>query len=1155
MKIDFGSPLLKAFLSCLLVMGFAAPASAQFKLEQDFKGTTAPGWTLSSSAILTAPSIDTAGSGWLRLTDTGGNEKGHALNDGFSFAGNVPVVVEFNYVSWGGTGADGMALFLFDASTASPMAGAQTGGGLGYCGGAGGYLAIGLDEYGNFSNPGDKCLAASGGPGAKADSLVIRGPMSANNAWVSTTSIPGGIDNPLATSRPSPKTVILTLTPAVTPSVGYTITAQLRSAAGQPFQTLFSNVPFPYVPPANISVGLSGSTGGSTNFHELQGLGAATPDDLQVTMTGPSSVLQGASVTYNVTVTNNGNNTLSGGDSPTFLDNVPASITGAAWTCSGTGGATCGAAAGTGNINTADVTLPANASVTYTITGTLDPAATCGATVANTANADFSSTTRFLDPDETNNTASVNSTVTCNTTLVANPASLTYSPQQLSVASSSQSVLVTEGSNSAAITSIAATGDYSQTNNCPASLTAGQTCTINVTFTPTAEGSRNGTLTILSNAAASPTVTSTVTLTGTGINSIPSAFSFTPLINVDPSSVQVSNSISVANTDVPSPISVSAGAQYSINGGAFTSVAGVVSPGAQVQVQLTAASGYGTSDSAVLTIGGVSSTFMVTTGAQPVLQGSFAPVTGAVPSSVQTSNAITVTGTIPVPISVTGGTYSINGGAFTSTAGAVQPGDQVVVQMSAASTYNTSSSTILNIGGVTSPFTVTTAAQPPQQAGFTPVTGSSIGVTQISNPITVTNITAAAPISVSSGAQYSINGGPFTGAPGTVQPGDQVTVEINAPSSYSSTSTAVLTIGGSTSNFAVTTAAEPVLQGTFTNAAGAAVSSTQVSNPITVTGITTPAVISITGGSYSINGGAFTSVAGTVHPGDQVTVQITAPSTFNTTATAVLTIDGVNATFAVTTGGQALNVAVTGGGGAIGMLTLAMLMLLVAFKTMGQRRAAQALPMLFVSLVTLWSSPARAEDGNWLSNLYTGVRVGDSTSSMTASKLTRDLQADGYQVTASGAERGTASGSLYVGYELRDHFAVEVAGTYVGRTRAALEGVLPANLNPLLNDAARIVRGSGDIISLEGRYRWPLVHAIDLDLRAGPYVWITRTDVYVNGADQLSRTDDGIGYTLGLGPRFALGQHFAVGVGADFLQSNSDNHFVVFSATLEYHFR
>ena len=210
---------------------------------------------------------------------------------------------------------------------------------------------------------------------------------------------------------------------------------------------------------------------------------------------------------------------------------------------------------------------------------------------------------------------------------------------------------------------------------------------------------------------------------------------------------------------------------------------------------------------------------------------------------------------------------------------------------------------------------------------------------------------------------------------------------------------------------------------------------------------------------------------------------------------------------------------------------------------------------MVVLLTALSSSPARADDASWLSNLYAGVRAGDSTSSMNAARLTRDLRADGFQVTAAGDERGTASGTLYVGYELRDHFAVEVAGTYVGRTRAALQGVQPANLNPLLEDTARIVRGSGDIVSLEARYRWPLAHAIDLDLRAGPYVWITTTDVYVSGADQLHRTDDGIGFTAGAGPRFSLGQHFGIGVGADYLQSNSDNHFVVFSASLEYHFR
>ena len=198
MKIHVGDHFSKLAMSCLLLVGYVAPACAQFKLQQDFTATTASGWTLSNSAILTAPSIDAAGSGWLRLTDTGGTEKGLALNNAFSFAGNVPVTVEFNYVSWGGTGADGMTLFLYDSTVGSPMAGATTGGGLGYCGGAGGYLAIGIDEYGNFSNPADKCLSASGSPGARPDSLVIRGPIGASNAWIATTSVPGGIDNPHA---------------------------------------------------------------------------------------------------------------------------------------------------------------------------------------------------------------------------------------------------------------------------------------------------------------------------------------------------------------------------------------------------------------------------------------------------------------------------------------------------------------------------------------------------------------------------------------------------------------------------------------------------------------------------------------------------------------------------------------------------------------------------------------------------------------------------------------------------------------------------------------------------------------------------------------------------------------------------------------------
>jgi hypothetical protein len=61
--------------------------------------------------------------------------------------------------------------------------------------------------------------------------------------------------------------------------------------------------------------------------------------------------------------------------------------------------------------------------------------------------------------------------------------------------------------------------------------------------------------------------------------------------------------------------------------------------------------------------------------------------------------------------------------------------------------------------------------------------------------------------------------------------------------------------------------------------------------------------------------------------------------------------------------------------------------------------------------------------------------------------------------------------------------------------------------------------------------------------------------VYVSGIDKLTRSDSGLGYTLGLGPRFALGQHVGVGVSAEFFNSTSQNQFWLFSGTLEYHFR
>jgi hypothetical protein len=68
-----------------------------------------------------------------------------------------------------------------------------------------------------------------------------------------------------------------------------------------------------------------------------------------------------------------------------------------------------------------------------------------------------------------------------------------------------------------------------------------------------------------------------------------------------------------------------------------------------------------------------------------------------------------------------GGTYSVSGGTFTSTAGTVNNGDIVQVRLMSSSSYSTTTTATLTIGGVSGTFSVTTmtaeADTPPTAAG------------------------------------------------------------------------------------------------------------------------------------------------------------------------------------------------------------------------------------------------------------------------------------------------------------------------------------------------------------------------------------------------------------------------------------------------------
>jgi hypothetical protein len=87
--------------------------------------------------------------------------------------------------------------------------------------------------------------------------------------------------------------------------------------------------------------------------------------------------------------------------------------------------------------------------------------------------------------------------------LVATPGSLAFAGQTVNTTSAAQSVQVSNsGTAAAAVSSIAATGDFAQTNTCGSSIAAGASCTIAVTFKPTATGARTGSLTVTSSATS-----------------------------------------------------------------------------------------------------------------------------------------------------------------------------------------------------------------------------------------------------------------------------------------------------------------------------------------------------------------------------------------------------------------------------------------------------------------------------------------------------------------------------------------------------------------------------------------------------------------------------------------------------------------------------
>ena len=382
---------------------------------------------------------------------------------------------------------------------------------------------------------------------------------------------------------------------------------------------------------------------------------------------------------------------------------------------------------------------------------------------------------------------------------------------------------------------------------------------------------------------------------------------------------------------------------------------------------------------------------------------SFVDQIGVARGSVVTSNTVTVTGLFgPIPISITNGTYSINGGAFTAIPGTIEDGQSVAIRVTAPTTELGTTIATLTIGTASGQFRATT-----QSLGtyYYPLaignswTRSRDGVVGPASVVTGTAIvdnvrmlvlvdgfdgteryftndffglrlhrtrTPQFPPQFPSpcgGTYYVVDS--YRDSPMTIIPGEGTIGDIKGsmghvdlgplcqgirPMFDQHTTTSTLeafervnvpagpfdtlrvrvttsTINDTPQSFTlwlapgvgpvrilnangtieelVSTNVQRVTPNPFAFQApsnAVKTNSMVTSSPATIVGITAAAAVSITGGEYSINGGAFTSQPGSVSNGQSIRVRLISPTKTLTEAVATLTVGGVSTPFRLFTG-------------------------------------------------------------------------------------------------------------------------------------------------------------------------------------------------------------------------------------------------------------
>ncbi|MFI6882588.1 fibronectin type III domain-containing protein, partial [Streptosporangium canum] len=411
----------------------ALPALPSGTGTTNFACLTASGNTSTGVLRSCTTSTDSAGSGKLRLTNATTSKAGGVFS-----ATSVPTSqgldVAFNTYQYGGGGADGITFVLAAVDPANPQSPAnigQLGGALGYSASGGssglayGYLGIGFDVYGNFSNStyqGSGCTnPAYVGTGSVRvpGQVLVRGPGNGTVGYCALNSTATSTGSSALALRATARTavpvqiginptgsVLTTAAGLAIPANSYrmvvtlvggttrTLTGTLPSVASGLYPSSWLNASGI---PRQLAFGWVASTGAVTDFHEIDeatvsAISAVPELTVAQTSYSASTLSLGDPVTYSVVA----------GVAAGLPESSPVSITqtlptgtvpvgayGTGWVCDAPSGRSMTCTNGNGPF-AAGAALPALTVVGVVTGGNVTPALVQSTTVATASSIDAS---------------------------------------------------------------------------------------------------------------------------------------------------------------------------------------------------------------------------------------------------------------------------------------------------------------------------------------------------------------------------------------------------------------------------------------------------------------------------------------------------------------------------------------------------------------------------------------------------------------------------------------------------------------------------------------------------------------------------------------------------------------------------------------------